>query len=134
VITAAIALALATPLPATVEGQCVDVSDPAAELRFAGVVEEGRFPSPSTSASPEGEHAFILRLEGPICIADGGDFADPQERFERIHLWGSPQVFAALRRALGQPVEVSGRGYAAHSGHHHAPMVMQVDRVTILEK
>jgi hypothetical protein len=40
---------------------------------------------------------------------------------------------AALRNAKGQSVELSGRGYASKNGHHHAPPLMQVARMAVLE-
>jgi hypothetical protein len=133
VILAAVALATATAPTGWPDGKCIDVRDPELVLGFGGRLGEARFESPSASAPPQGEHAFILQLDGPICIDDGGDFADPAERFDRVHLWGTPQVTAELRAAMGRRIEVHGRGYASHNGHHHAPLVMQVERIVVFE-
>ncbi len=128
-----ISLAAATPPAVLAEAECLEIRDADARLGFAGRLGEGRFPSPAVFAPPEGEHAFILRLDRPICVDDGGQFADPAERFDRIHLWGSPPVMAALRQAQGQYVQLFGRAYGAHTGHHHAPLVMEVDDVIVIE-
>ena len=110
-------------------GECIDISNPRNRITLSGRLTEGRFESPSVSAPPEGERALILTLREPICIDDGGEFADPARRFDRVHVWGPDAIVPVLTAAVGRDVEVSGEGYAAHTGHHHAPLVLTVDRV-----
>ena len=40
-------------------------------------------------------------------------------------------LMAALRSAVGRHVRVTGHGFAAQTGHHHAPLVVLADRVTV---
>jgi len=132
----ALAMALivaATPPPVIAEGQCLDVSNPAQRLSFAGTLSDARFQSPSVSAPPEGERAIILRIDRSICVDDGGEFADPALRFDRIHVWGAPPIAEGLRRALRGRVQLFGRVFPAHTGHHHAPLVMEVDDIIVID-
>jgi Domain of unknown function (DUF4431) len=73
-----------------------------------------------------------LKLPTPICTNGtpedglGHALADVTE----IQLNLTSAGYAALRAKVGQKVTVSGKLYAAHSGHHYSPLVL--DDVNLL--
>lgn len=79
------------------------------------------------------ERTFILVLPSAICIDDGQHLADPHVLFRDVQVYAND---AATRRrlsaAVGRRLRVSGEPFAAHTGHHHAPLVMEVRRLTML--
>lgn len=108
---------------------CIDVSSQAARLAFTGRLGETTFTREGL-AQP-GERVFILALPRPICISDGGDFADPHVRFSSVQIGSADDaVSQRLRDLVGQVVTASGEGFAAHNGHHYRPLVLMVDAVS----
>jgi hypothetical protein len=78
------------------------------------------------------EPGYILTLPAPICIDDGGEFADPGLRFDRVHLYtGNDALWPRLRAGVGHRVRVRGHGFPAETGHHHAPLVVDVRAISI---
>ena len=76
------------------------------------------------------ERAFILEQPQETCIDDGGDFTDTEERFVMVQLGAVDETTgAALRDAVGRRVRVSGEGFGAQTSHHHASLVVMVDKV-----
>ena len=76
------------------------------------------------------ERAYVLRLSKSICVDDGDQFADPALQFSEVQLAGaSVAIDQSLRRAVGRRIRVAGKAFAAHTRHHHRPMVVIVDRV-----
>ena len=117
-------------------GGCISVAGVHARVAASGRPKLRSFPGPPNYESVAGgdseERVFILELPGPVCIDDGGDFADPSERFRTVHVAGDDeQARAALRGAIGRRVTVSGDGFASFTGHHHAPLVILADRVVV---
>ena len=131
-IVATVLLALASPGSAQVTGAktpdgCIDVSDVHARVTIVGRLIEGTFRGPYRS-----EKAFILELPQAICIDDGGDFADPTRHFSRVHVSAtSDALLTVLRTSVGREVRMSGEGFASHTGHHHAPLVVLADEITV---
>ncbi|MBB2963586.1 DUF4431 domain-containing protein [Methylobacterium sp. R2-1] len=73
---------------------------------------------------------LVLRLPKPICMeANRADEAGLDEAVSGV--WAVQ--LAATRRQLGvapgRAVRVSGTVFAAHTGHHHTPIVMSEVRV-----
>jgi hypothetical protein len=78
------------------------------------------------------EPGYILTLPAPICIDDGGEFADPGLRFDRVHLYtGNDALWPRLRAGVGHRVRVQGHGFPAETGHHRAPLVVDVGVISI---
>ena len=76
------------------------------------------------------ERAFILELPSRLCANDG-DFIEPTESFDRVHLNGAEAAISAvLNSVVGRNVTVRGEAFGSHTGHHHAPLVMLVEEVT----
>jgi Domain of unknown function (DUF4431) len=77
----------------------------------------------------EPETGFYLHLASPICFDGdpGNPDAYPQQDVRLVQL-NLDSLGYALRPYLGKEIGVLGRAYAAHSGHHHAPVVLYFDR------
>ena len=81
----------------------------------------------------EAELTYILVLPRNICINDRDLFADPNQLFRDVHVYANDAATRRqLRAAVGRNVRVRGQPFAAHTGHHHAPLVMMAIRVTPL--
>jgi hypothetical protein len=120
--------------PHTAAG-CIGVAGAGAPVTATGRLRLRTFAGPPNYESVAGgdaaERTFILELPRPACI-DGGEFADPSERVVTVHLSSNDAAIRArLRRAVGRRVTASGEGFAAHTGHHHAPLVLLADRLTV---
>lgn len=78
----------------------------------------------------EDELTFILVLPDAICIDDGGNGADPRNRFRTVHVWTSdPIVHRKLSKSVGQTVSIAGNGYPMDNAFHYAPLVLQAKAV-----
>jgi hypothetical protein len=75
------------------------------------------------------ERPYILRLPTAACL----DAQDPEARVKStmtIHIYPADSRLARdFRRLVGKTVLVRGRPFAAHTAHHHAPIVMQVTEI-----
>jgi len=112
---------------------CIDLQN-SQPLMFRGRLEFVVFPgSPNFADVRKGDHpepTYILRLSDPICIT-GDDFADPSRMFSIVHLVPSDATAGALRGLVGAEVDVVLKEpMAAHTGHHHAPLVAWVETVS----
>jgi hypothetical protein len=108
-------------------GGCIDVATPTARVVARGTLMEGTFTDPYGT-----ERALILQLPRSVCIDDGDEFSYPADRFRRVHVSAvNDRLLRILRRFLGRTVSVRGEGFAAHTRHHHAPLVVIADQVTV---
>jgi hypothetical protein len=128
-------LILAAAQPLTARG-CIDIAGEEGGVVLEGRLEKHVYPGPPNYAdvrrgdSPE--DAYILVLDRSICIEDGGDFADPAERFVRVHLYTTTDAnWRRLRDGVGRRVHVEGSGFAAQTGHHRAPLVVDVNEIRV---
>ena len=75
------------------------------------------------------ETAYILQLAEPVCLSS----SEPDERVEstsRIHIFSSnDEVHAAIYGFVGKTVQVRGEALAAHTAHHHAPILMDITEI-----
>lgn|GEM_PF-2479394 len=115
---------------------CIDVSGAQARVSATGLLVRRTFPGPPNYASiaegDEEERTFILELPETACIEDGNEFADPRERVATVHVSArDAALMKALGTAAGRRVTVSGAGFAAHTGHHHAPLVVLADIIAM---
>lgn len=75
------------------------------------------------------EQAYILALPVPTCLT-GPDEMDNVEEVETIHLYSLDEaLLASLKRLVGKTVHVRGTPFAAHTAHHHAPIVMEISEI-----
>jgi Domain of unknown function (DUF4431) len=117
---ATLALSVASPAAAIT---CMK-ADAAGQIA-QGRLSVGRF----QDAADRPETAYILTLPVPTCLAS----SDPDGRVDTartIHIYASsPAVHAGIRRFVGHTVAVRGRPFAAHTSHHHAPIVMDISEI-----
>ena len=77
------------------------------------------------------ERTLILELPTRMCANDAG-FIEPSESFDRVHVSASePAIYDVLASAVGRNVTISGEAFGSQTGHHHAPLVMLVDEVSV---
>jgi hypothetical protein len=83
------------------------------------------------------EPTYILTLAEPIC-ASGDEFVDPRDKFSQVQIFpessdkAAPAVSRDLRRWIGKRVVVEGTSaFGAHTGHHHAPLMLPITRISI---
>jgi len=115
--------------------RCVNATRPDALVTVAGRLTLQSFPGPpnyeSVAQGDVEEQVFIMDLPRRICLEDG-EFADGSERFDRVQIDAmEPALRRALEHAVGKNVTVAGRAVGAHTGHHHAPMVLFAGSVVV---
>jgi hypothetical protein len=128
-------LILAAAQPLTAQG-CLDISGEETKIALTGRLEERFYPGPPNyedwRRGDAREGALILTLDRAICIDDGGNLADPADRFDRVHLYTSTDAnWPGLRAGIGRRVHVRGSGFGAHTGHHRAPLVVDVSEIRV---
>lgn len=121
--------------PKTPDG-CVRVSDPQSTVVVSGRLTLQLFPGvpnfESIAAGDAEERTFIVELPSAACIDDGGDFAEPTEKFVTVQVSGERDSLSnVLTAAVGRQVVIEGEGFASHTGHHHAPLVVMAEQVTV---
>ncbi len=110
---------------------CVDLSADS-NVRAQGKLTLRHFPGPPNyddiKSGDADEETYILVMPEPSCISDGSEgFADPARHFRTVHIYSDTKLGSAqLRASIGKGVIVEGEGFAAETGHHHAPLVLRV--------
>jgi hypothetical protein len=80
------------------------------------------------------EPTYLLHLDAPICITDSGDFADPDHQFGSVHVVPGNATGRLIGMFVGLRVTVTfSDRWAAHTGHHKAPLVAVASAVTEAE-
>lgn len=75
------------------------------------------------------ERPYIVKLIQPACLA-AADPADRVDATSTIHIYATEAKLSSRIAALvGKMVMVSGRPFAAHTAHHHAPIVMEISAI-----
>lgn len=95
------------------------------DQHIQGRLRIGRF----KDAADRPESAYILTLSKPACLA--GDAPDTRVSATRtIHIYATKKAIQdGIKRAVGKSISVWGRPFAAHTAHHHAPIVMEITRL-----
>jgi hypothetical protein len=120
-------------------GACLDVRQ-SGSYSFEGFLTFKIFPgSPNFESVERGDNpepTYILHLDEPICVVGEEDFLDPSVRIADIHVYpDSPEptgrgLSADLKRLVNRRVLVTGeKPFAAHTGHHHAPLVLAINSI-----
>ena len=128
VLIAALAL---LPSPSAASGKClryepdaVSITGTLARHMFYGAPGFGEDPQ-----HDEKETGFYLELTTPICTLAGRDYTDkPLTGIGLVQLVLDQAGYARLRPLLGRRVTLSGTLFAAITGHHHAPVLLDVLR------
>ncbi len=75
------------------------------------------------------EKPYILTLSSPACLTATNP-ADSVKSTRTIHIFSSQdQVHAQIAKFVGKTVLVRGQPFAAHTAHHHAPIVMDISEI-----
>jgi hypothetical protein len=138
ILLAAVCISTSAGLPA--RAACIDV-EKIASLTFEGRLTYQIFPGPPNyediRKGDTPEPTYLLILGNPICVV-GDDFLDPNTSIDRIQVYPSElgpsgrTVSNDLRHLIGQRVVIEGTSaFGAHTGHHHAPLLMPTARVTV---
>jgi hypothetical protein len=83
------------------------------------------------------EPTYLLKLDAPIC-ATGDESLNPSDRFDRLQVYPADSgvigrfLSRDLRRFVGKRVVVEGNSaFGAHTGHHHAPLMLPITKIAI---
>src|SRR5262245_58908661 len=120
-----------------VADDCIDVGK--GPFSFQGTLTYRIFPGPpnyqDVRKGDAPEPTYVLALDVPVC-GSGDAFLDPKAPFDRIQVspagtvQDTPTMLGDLRRLIGRRVVAEGvSAFGAHTGHHHAPLVLLVTRV-----
>ena len=119
---------------------CIDLKQ-ANNLSFEGILNYRIFAGPpnyeDVRKGDAPEPTYILTLPEPIC-ASGDEFVDPSDKFNEVQIFPESSDKAAqalsrdLRRLVGKRVVVEGTSpFGAHTGHHHAPLMLPITRISV---
>ena len=132
-------LASATALAA--KAACLDLKE-TNTFSFQGTLSYHIFAGPpnyeDVRKGDAPEATYILKLDAPIC-ATGDEFLNPSDRFDKIQVYPADDGVAGrflsrdLRRFVGKRVVVDGHSaFGAHTGHHHASLLLPITNIAIL--
>jgi len=74
------------------------------------------------------ETGFYLRLATPICTQATNDVDDAKAGVTLVQVLLDADGYARLRPSIGQSLTLAGTLSGALSGHHHAPVLLAIDR------
>jgi hypothetical protein len=100
-------------------------------VTISGKLEQHTFPGlpnyEDTKKGDEPEKGFYVSLLSPICVSGeaSSGVAYPQSNVTSVQLLLNQIGYDNLRPLLGKTVTVSGSLLAAHTGHHHAPLLLE---------
>lgn len=117
---------------------CLNFTGVRSQAAMSGILTLQLFPGPpnyeSVAEGDAEERAFILELPRRMCANDG-EFILPATLFDRVHISASDDaILSVLGAAVGRSVTVRGEAFGAHTGHHHAPLVLFAEQVTVVSK
>ena len=117
---------------------CVDLTKTGSQATLTGVLRVQLFAGPpnyeSIAQGDAEERAFILELPERLC-ASGGEFISATLPVDRVHVSTTDRaILGVLNATVGKTVTVRGEAFGAHTGHHHAPLVLMASQVTVAGK
>lgn len=135
----AVVIAGACAIHAEAAEPCLDLKA-SKVVRLEGTLTRKIFPGPPNYADvrkgDKAEPAYILQLKQPICVA-GDEFIDANKRIDRVQIFSefeekdNKALARELRRSVGRVVVVEGASpFGAHTGHHHAPLLLPISKMT----
>jgi hypothetical protein len=124
---------------AALSGPCIDLKQ-TASFSFEGTLSYSIFAGlPNYEDVRKGdspEPTYTLKLDTPIC-ATGDELLKPEQRFDKIQVYPAESGAAGrflsrdLRRFVGKRVVVEGKSpFGAHTGHHHAPLLLPITEIS----
>lgn len=106
------------------------------KVTLTGRLSSRVFPGPpnyeSVKKGDTAERAYLLHLDAPVDVAGKAqnEFDQPQRNLRDFQLAPtSDALFAAARRMVGRRVIVTGTLFGEHTGHHHTPVLISVERL-----
>jgi hypothetical protein len=112
----------------------VSVTPANACMKDTGTIEsaEGKLAiGRAKDAAGRTERPYILTLAAPACLT-ASEPDDSVKGTTTIHVFaGTPKLQAEVARLGGKNVLVRGEVFAAHTAHHHAPIVMQINEISV---
>src|SRR5438128_892257 len=119
---------------------CIDLKQ-TSSLSFEGTLSYSIFAGPpnyeDVRKGDAPEPTYILKLDAPIC-ATGDEFLKANDRFDKIQVYPAESGVAGrfllrdLRRLAGKRVFVEGNSaFGAHTGHHHASLLLPITNISI---
>jgi hypothetical protein len=127
IIGACIVLGALTDNGAAASAGCLSYASP---VYVTGRLLRIVFPGPpnydSVAGGDKPEPYFVLHLDRPVCVAeDPTDSEKPAvARVTDMQLMLQPAQYKQLRSRLGRQIRLSGVLVAAHTGHHHTPVML----------
>ena len=75
------------------------------------------------------QQPYILTLSAPACLT-APDEEDNVKSTRTVHIYSTDaKVHAAIAGFVGKSASVRGTPFHAHTGHHHAPIVMDITEI-----
>lgn len=104
-------------------------------VMLSGKLERRTYPgSPNYENIKKGdepETGFYLLLKNPICTL-GDEESDPKQNVSLVQLVLDKKDYDKLRPYLGKVIKLKGSLFAAITGHHHAPILL--NKVVLIGK
>jgi hypothetical protein len=96
-----------------------------------GAVAAGRVSiGKARDAAGRPQRPYILTLSAPACLT-APDEEDNVKSTRTVHIYSSvPKIHATITSFVGKSVRVRGTPFHAHTGHHHAPIVMDIAEIS----
>ncbi len=92
----------------------------------AGRVSIGK----ARDAAGRPQQPYLLTLSTPACLT-APDAEDNVKSTRTVHIYSTDaKVHAAIAGFVGKSVRVRGTPFHAHTGHHHAPIVMDISEIS----
>jgi hypothetical protein len=137
-LAASIAILVAMLFVASAKAACLDVGGSKVVV-LDGTLNFQIFGGPpyngGVSKGDTPEPTYILKLDEPICVT-GDEFLEANQQVDRVQIFpDDPSRIDAglngtLRASIGQRIRVEGKSaFGAHTGHHHAPLLLPITRV-----
>ncbi len=132
---AALVLMAAASMGASVRGGCYFYEPKVVSLTgtLVRVVFAGPPNYDDVAKGDEPEPYFLLKFSSPICtvVPQGNDFDTPEHReteMQLVFVDNAKAFYDQLRPFLNKRVRCTGKLFSAISGHHHTPVLMNVQR------
>lgn len=111
-------VAPAKPTPTACEQIPWQGTDNVGEATYRGQLSQMEAELPNG----EKEKSLILTLDRPVCSSEAP--------ITEVQVYGSEDAQRAqLDEHIGKAIAVTGPGFAAHTAHHHRPIVVEVKQV-----
>lgn len=107
-------------------------------VTITGVLEERTYPGPpgygETPEQDVREKGYYVVPDQPLCTLSDGEYNDARRGVELVQMVFVNGRDAAARPFLGRRVAATGALFVAVWGHHHAPILLRVQRIVPVEQ